>query len=117
MFKWIGDEIANQAEQVLKEEREDEHGYYVSCPHCGKKQVRKNLLDNGCFICGWKGTEEDIELARAKSQSGSPSAGVGELEGSEGRNLSYKTNCPHCGASVVTEEFLQNGCWRCGYKE
>jgi uncharacterized protein (DUF427 family) len=117
MFKWIGDEIANQAEQVLKEEREDEHSYYVSCPRCGKKQVRKNLLDNGCFICGWKGTEEDIELARAKRQSGTLYPQRKEMEEERAQNSGYKTYCPHCGTSVITEEFLQNGCWRCGYKE
>jgi len=29
----------------------------------------------------------------------------------------YYALCPNCGASVVTEEFLKNGCYRCGYKE
>jgi hypothetical protein len=109
MLKWIGDEIATQAEQALKEERESKGSYYAQCPQCGRKQVRKNLLDNGCFVCGWKGTEEDIELAAVKFQSARSKA--------EPANLGYKTNCPQCGASVVAEEFLKSGCWCCGYKD
>jgi len=31
--------------------------------------------------------------------------------------VELKTNCPHCGTLVIIEEFLENGCWRCGYKE
>jgi hypothetical protein len=115
----LGDKVLDHIEEAQEAERERLQGsdYYAFCPSCHKKQIRKNLLENGCFICGWKGTEEDIEPGKAKSQSGFPSAGVGELEGRGGRNLDYKINCSRCGAPVITEEFLKNGCWRCGYKE
>ena len=109
MLKWIGDEIATQAGQALKEERESKGSYYAQCPQCGRKQVRENLLDNSCFVCGWKATEEDIELAAVKFQ--------GAHNKAEPANLGYKTNCSRCGVSAVTEELLKIGCWRCGYKD
>jgi hypothetical protein len=115
----LGDKVIDHVEEAQEEERErlQKSDYYAFCPSCHKKQIKKNLLENGCFICGWKGTEEDLELAQAKRQSGTPSPGGRELEGGGGKNLGYKTKCPNCGASVVTEEFLHNGCWRCGWKE
>ncbi|MBM3142932.1 MAG: hypothetical protein FJ005_07800 [Chloroflexi bacterium] len=107
MLNWIGNEVAAQARQALKEEG-GKDCYHARCPQCGRKQVRENLSENGCFVCGWKGTEEDIELAVVKFQSACSKA--------EHSNSGYKTNCPQCGAPVVTEEFLKNGCWRCSYK-
>ena len=114
----LGDKVLDHVEEAQREERErlQKGDYYVPCPGCHRKQIKKNLLENGCFICGWRGTEKDIELAKAKRQSGSPSPGGRESEGGGAKNFGYKTKCPNCGASMVTEEFLQNGCWRCGYK-
>jgi len=108
----LGDKVIDHIEEAQEEERKrlQKSGYYALCPNCGRKQLKKNLIENGCFICGWKGTVEDIELAKAMSLRVKRSNLVAN-------NLGYKTNCPNCGASVVTEEFLQNGCWRCGYKE
>jgi hypothetical protein len=107
----IGDKVIDYVEQAQEKEKKrlQKSDYYTLCPNCGRKQVKKNLVENGCFICGWKGTEENIELARAKLQSGEGGAKM--------KNLGYKINCPNCDASVVTEEFLKNGCYRCGYKE
>ncbi len=115
----LGDKVIDHAEEAQEEEREklQKNDYYAFCPNCGRKQIKKDLLENGCFICGWKGTEKDLELTRAKRRSVSPSPGRREKEGVGAKNLGYKSNCPHCGASVITEEFLKNGCWRCGYKE
>lgn len=109
----LGDKVIDHIEEAQKEEerkRVEKDGYYAFCPNCGRKQIRENLLENGCFVCGWKGMEEDLELAQTKRQS------KASLPGLRGENLGYKTKCPNCGASLVTEEFLQNGCWRCGYK-
>jgi predicted RNA-binding Zn-ribbon protein involved in translation (DUF1610 family) len=107
----VGDKILDHVEEAQEEERKrlDEGDYYVMCPSCGRKQIKNNLLESGCFICGWKGTEEELELAKARRSSGI-SAGLDEKE--EG----YRMKCPNCGATQVTEEFKTNGCWRCGYK-
>jgi len=107
----LGDKVLDHVEEAQEQEKErlQKSDYYALCPGCHRKQIKQNLLENGCFICGWKGTEEDIELAKAMSLRAKRSNLVTN-------NSGYKTNCPHCGASVVTEEFLENGCWRCGYK-
>ena len=108
----LGDKIIDHIEGAQEEERErlQKSGYYALCPNCGRKQIKKNLLQNGYFICGWKGIEEDIELAKAMLATSRKRSNL------VAKNLGYKTKCPNCGASVITEEFLQNGCWRCGYK-
>lgn len=109
----IGDKVLDHFEEAHEEERRrlEKSDYYAMCPSCGRKQIKKNLLESGCFICGWKGIEEEIELANAKRSSGiSTSVGLDEKE--EG----YRMKCPNCGATLVTEEFKNNGCWRCGYK-
>ena len=112
MFKWMGDEIANQADQALQEEKGKKDNYHAYCPQCGKKQLRDSLLENGCFVCGWKGSEEDIELSDAKYQSE-----IEKNKANDSDNLPYKINCPQCGVGVIAEEFQKNGCWRCGYKQ
>jgi ribosomal protein S27AE len=107
----LGDKVIDHIEEAQEEEKErlQKSDYYAFCPNCGRKQIKKNLIGNGCFICSWKGTEEDIELAKVMSSRVKRSNPVAN-------NLGYKTKCPNCGASVITEEFLENGCWRCGYK-
>ena len=107
----LGDKVLDHVEEAQREERErlQKGDYYALCPGCHRKQIKKNLLENGCFVCAWKGTEEDIELAKAESQSGQGKAKI-ETSG-------YRAVCPQCGTSVITEKFLENGCWRCGYKE
>jgi len=107
----LGDKVLDHIEGAQEAERErlQKSDYYAFCPACYKKQIKKDLLQNGCFICGWKGTEEDIELARAMSLRAKQSNLVA-------KDSDYKTNCPNCGTSVITEEFIENGCYRCGYK-
>lgn len=109
----LRDKVIDHIEEAQEEEKErlQKSGYYALCPNCSRKQLKKNLIENGCFICGWKGTEEDIELDKALRVT------KGKRSNLVANNFGYKTNCPNCGASVITEEFLQNGCWRCGYKE
>jgi len=109
----LGDKIIDHIEGAQEEERErlQKSGYYALCPNCDRKQIKQNLLQSGCFVCAWQGTEEDVELAKARRQAGGSSSSLRNKE------LGYKTDCPHCGTLVITEEFLKNGCWRCGYKE
>jgi len=33
--------------------------YRVSCPGCGTTVVRQELLDKGCYVCGWRPADED----------------------------------------------------------
>ena len=109
----LGDKIIDHVEEAQEEERErlKKGDYYALCPNCDRKQIKQNLLQSGCFVCAWQGTEEDVELAKARRQAGGSSSSLRNKE------LGYKTDCPHCGTLVITEEFLKNGCWRCGYKE
>ena len=67
----LGDKVLDHIEEAQMEERErlQKSDYYALCPGCHKKQIKKNLLQNGCFMCGWEGTTEEIELTKAKSQS------------------------------------------------
>ena len=117
----LGDKVLDHIEEAQEEERErlQKSDYYALCPNCDRKQIKKNLIENGCFICGWKGTEEDIELAKAMSLRGAEALRVtkGKRRNLVVNNLGYKANCPNCGTLVITEEFLEKGCWRCGYKE
>ena len=91
VFKRVMDEA--------KEERgkREKSLYWVVCPACGRQVVRKELLLKGCYICGWQGTED-------------------ELEG-EGDRKPYRTNCPKCGAKVITKQLQEKGCYICGAKE
>ena len=108
----LGDKVLDHVEEAQEEERErlQKSDYYALCPGCHRKQIKQNLLESGCFVCGWQGTEEDVELAKAMSLRAKRSNLVV-------KNLGYKANCPNCGTLVITEEFLEKGCWRCGYKE
>ena len=115
MLRWITEEIADEADKAANA-AQDQDTFHARCPQCGKKQVRTSLLANGCFVCGWKGTAEDLALAAAKAKSGARVTGQSESE-SRVMTANYKMRCPQCGASLVTEEFAKNGCWRCGYKE
>lgn len=102
----IGDKIFDYAEG--EKERLDKSNYLAVCPSCGKRQLKNNLLESGCFICGWKGGAEEVELAKVKKGF---SIFVGLDKGCDG----YKTRCPSCGASLITEELKVRGCYICGY--
>jgi len=104
----IGDKILDYAEG--EKERLDKSNYHAVCPSCGKRQLKSNLLESGCFICGWKGGPEEVELAKVRKGF---SISVGLDKGCEG----YKMRCPSCGASLITEEFKARGCYICGYNE
>jgi len=109
----LGDKIIDHIGGAQEEERErlQKSDYYALCPNGGRKQIKENLLQSGCFVCGWQGTEEDVELAKARRQARGSSSSL------RSKGLGYKTNCPSCGTLVITEEFLEKGCWHCGYKE
>lgn len=104
------DEIHKEAkrQQKRQEEKEKSSAYWVRCPACGKKVARRQILAEGCWVCEWTGTEEELELARAKSAN--------RQETRIAAGTSYKTRCPGCGSLVITEELREKGCYICGWR-
>lgn len=99
------DPVSESLWNVILEEAKKENkkglasGYWVRCPSCGRRVVRKQLIKNGCYLCGWKGTNGEIKTNIKKKP-----------------DLSYKMNCPKCGRQVIREELIKKGCYICGYK-
>lgn len=99
----------------VKEETARKKGspYWGVCPACGRRVVQKELIKNGCYACGWQGTEEDLE--EAKTQSVNQRGQVSNLNTRVGPGL-YRIHCPQCGRLVIREEMENKGCFICGYK-
>ena len=36
------------------DEMERIRSYRTDCPECGTRLIREQLIEKGCFICGWK---------------------------------------------------------------
>ena len=114
MFDPISKTILDQIKKASEEEKGAEaeklraSTYWVLCPSCGKKVAKRQILAEGCWACGWKGTEEELELAKAKRASGQETKLAVEA--------SYKTRCPQCGRLVITKELGEKGCYICGWK-
>lgn len=102
----IGDKILDCAES--ERERLDKSNYYTVCPSCGKRQLKNCLLESGCYICGWNGGADEVELAKVKK-------GFSISVGLDKECAGYRMRCPRCGASLITEEFKVAGCYICGY--
>ena len=34
-------------------------GYWVRCPCCGRRVVKKELVKKGCYLCGYRPKMED----------------------------------------------------------
>ncbi|MBT9140396.1 MAG: hypothetical protein DDT30_00972 [Dehalococcoidia bacterium] len=108
--KTILDQIvkASDGERIAEAERMKASTYWTMCPACGKKVTKRQILAEGCWSCGWQGTEEELELAKAKRASGGETRPADEA--------SYKTKCPQCGRLVITKELGEKGCYICGWK-
>jgi endogenous inhibitor of DNA gyrase (YacG/DUF329 family) len=102
--------ILNEAKEVAENKRRNP--YWAECPACGRQVVKKELTNKRCYICGWEGTKEELELAKSKSVIGRVK---GAVTGQKERQGSYRINCPHCGRRVIREEFENNGCFICGF--
>jgi ssDNA-binding Zn-finger/Zn-ribbon topoisomerase 1 len=100
------DEIERHVEQ--EREKEGSNRYWAKCPSCGRRVIRQALIEKGCYICGWRGQEDDVELAEIKRLAG-------HLKTTDETD-SYWISCPNCGAKVVKEQFIEDGCYLCGYK-
>lgn len=70
----------------------------VYCPGCGSPVLREELLDKGCYVCGW-----------------SPSPHPSPYQG-EGVRAPFKVVCPGCGTAVVREQLVESGCYVCGWQ-
>lgn len=89
-------EIDKYAKQQDKKNRAS--GYWVKCPSCGRRVVKKELLKKGCYLCGWK--QGAILAGQPKHKTA----------------VAYRRNCPQCGRLVITDELTKKGCYVCGYK-
>ena len=121
--KPILDQVSKRAEDQLEQMLVDKkHRYWVQCPGCGHTVVRKELINKGCFRCGWQGTEEEIQLATPKGPSqlakptGPPQVTTTTTLSEIGKMTLYKIDCPQCEAQVVREQLIENGCYRCAWK-
>lgn len=109
----VGDKVLDHVDESKEAEKRKEAAskYWMHCPSCGKRVVKKELIKKGCYACGWEGTEEEIELAKAKQVSDGKSNAPLVKD-----THSYWTNCPKCGRRAVREELEKKGCFICGYK-
>lgn len=103
-------------ESQNEDEKQRKSGYWMLCPSCGRRVVKKLLIKKGCYLCRWKGIEEEIKKAQAKQMIQlSQSKQTALLAATESIH-SFRTNCPECGRQVISEEFKEKGCYICGWK-
>jgi len=107
IFDAILDEVRKHAEK--EKVKEDKLPYWLECPGCGKRVVKKALLSKGCYVCGWHEASNEAELAKIGRDSQ-------VRNDAEQRTTSYRMNCPQCKARVITHELMERGCYICGWK-
>jgi len=110
IFETIVDAVREQAEE--EKVVEGELPYWMECPGCGKRVVKKELLSKGCYVCGWHEARDETELAKIVHDSPVRHGDIGE----ERKGTSYRTNCPQCKARVTRQELMERGCYICGWK-
>jgi len=105
-------------EAQMKDEEQRESGYWMLCPSCGRKVVKKQLIKNGCYLCKWKGTEEEVKKTQAKQMLQlRKNKRVKPLTNANMEIIhSYRTSCPECGKQVIMKELEEKGCYICGWK-
>ncbi len=80
----------------------------VHCPGCGSSVLRQELLDKGCYVCGWSPPTHP-----------SPCQGEGVREGVQEQEVEqapFRVPCPGCGTTVVREQLVESGCYVCGWR-
>ena len=114
----IGEPILDQIDKHAQDQLQQKlvartHHYWVKCPGCGHTVVRRELINKGCFRCGWQGTEEEIQLAKTEVPGQvTENTTLSQVK----RMSSYKVDCPQCQTRVVREQLIQNGCYLCEWK-
>ena len=110
VFKAILDEVHRDAEK--EKVKEGEVPYWLKCPGCGKRVVKKELLSKGCYVCGWHEARDEAELIRIMRDSQVRNDSTSRKE----RAPWCRTNCPQCKAPVIRQELMERGCYICGWK-
>jgi len=41
-------------ETLRKDQKTRKSGYWMLCPSCGRRVVKKELIKKGCYLCGYK---------------------------------------------------------------
>jgi len=106
----IFDRVRREAEE--EKAKEGELSYWLECPGCGKRVVKKQLLSKGCYVCGWHDATDEAELTKIMRDSQVRNDTIGREE----KATSYRTDCPRCKAWVIRQELTEGGCYRCGWK-
>ncbi len=101
---------------LKQDEKQRKSGYWMLCPSCGKRVVKKQLIKRGCFSCTWRGTEEEIKKAQDEQMNQLIKSRKAALSVKIENLYSFRTNCFNCGGQVITEEFKKKGCYICGWK-
>ena len=115
----VGEKILDHIDESIEIERKKEVAskYWACCPSCGKKVIRQELIERGCFVCGWQGTESELEITEAKRKGGPIGFEVGKVVLSQKKPVKpYYSICPKCGHKVINEELEERGCYVCEYK-
>jgi len=107
IFGAILDEVRKHAEK--EKVKEGELPYWLECPDCGKRVVKKELLSKGCYVCGWHEARDEAKLAKIGRDSR-------VRNDAEQTATSYRTNCPQCKTLVIRRELMERGCYICGWK-
>lgn len=110
IFEAIFDRVRKEAEE--EKLKEGELTYWLECPGCGQRVVKKELLSKGCYVCGWHKVRSKAKLAQIMPDSQVRD----DTTSREERATSYKTNCPQCKAWVIRRELMEKGCYICGWK-
>ena len=109
-FEAVLDTVRKHAEE--EKVKEGKLPYWLKCPGCGKRVVKKELLSKGCYLCGWHEARDEAELTRIMRDSQVRNDTTGRKESA----TSYRMNCPQCKAWVIKHELMERGCYRCGWK-
>jgi len=107
IFEAILDEVRRDAEQ--EKLKEGEVPYWLECPGCRRRVVKKQLLSKGCYVCGWHEARDEAELAKITRNSQA-------RNDTEETMTSYRANCPQCKARLIRRELMERGCYICGWK-
>lgn len=101
----ITQEILESIRTFGERARKEAERLKTGCPQCGRLVMKKELEKRGCYLCGWKPTDETTK----------PGADETTKAGARGgRPRPYRTRCTRCGTMAVTKQLLEKGCYVCG---
>ena len=44
-------------------------GSWTRCPACDQPVLKKELINKGCYLCGWQGSEEEVKASAIEGTS------------------------------------------------